>query len=39
MNVHAPLVKETFIALGVATIVILAVATLAVRFVRRKLVD
>jgi hypothetical protein len=38
MNAHAPLIKETFIALGVATIVILAAATLAVRFVRRKLV-
>ena len=38
MNMHAPLIKETFVALGVATIVILVGATLAVRFVRRRLV-
>lgn len=33
-----PLMKETFIALGVATIVILVTVTVAVRFLRRMLV-
>ena len=38
MNGHMGLVRETFIALGVATIAILVGATVAVRFLRRKLV-
>jgi len=38
MNAPASLIKETLIALGVATVVIVAAVTLAVRVLRRKLV-
>lgn len=38
MNAHAPLLKETMVALGVATIVIAVTVAVAVRWLRRKLV-
>lgn len=39
MNAHAPLLlKETMVALGVATVVIAVAVTVAVRLLRRKLV-
>jgi len=38
MNLHAGLVKETMMALGLATVVIVVGATLAVAFLRRRLV-
>ena len=39
MTAPAPLVKETMVALGVATIVVVVAVTLAVRLLRRKLVS
>jgi len=38
MNASAPLMKETVIALGVASLVVIVAATVAVRLLRRKLV-
>ncbi len=38
MNAPAPLMKETVIALAVATLVIVVAATAAIRLLRRKLV-
>jgi hypothetical protein len=38
MNAHAPLLKEIVVALGVATIVIAVTVTVAVGWLRRKLV-
>jgi len=38
MNAFAPLMKETAVALGVATLVVVLAATVAVRLLRRKLV-
>jgi len=37
MNASVPLMKETAIALGVATLVVVLAATVAVRLLRRKL--
>jgi len=39
MNASAPLMKETVIALGVASLVVIVAATVAVRLLRRKLVS
>jgi len=38
MNASSPLMKEIAIALGVATLVVVLAATVAVRLLRRKLV-
>jgi len=38
MNTSAPLMKEVVIALGVASVVVVVGATVAVRLLRRKLV-
>lgn len=38
MNAHAPLLKETMLALGVATFVLVMAVTAAVWLLRRKLV-
>jgi len=38
MNASAPLVRETVVALGIASLVVIVGATVAVRLLRRKLV-